>query len=209
MSRFAADLRDGLEALDLSNVTLLGHSLGCVMIWSYLDLFGDDRLSRLVFVDQPAVLMRDPAWPDELVRETGAPLTPEEVLAFARDLDSDQGAEATRRAFGAMITDEFTPEEFEQLMAEALQLPRPYAARLFLDGATTDYRDILARIALPTLYIGGRVKTVRMSAQRWICEQIPGARHITFNAEDRGSHFMYLENPDRFNTVLADFLTTT
>ena len=65
---------------------------------------------------------------------------------------------------------------------------------------------MLPRITVPTLYIGGRYKTVRMSAQRWICEQIPGARHVTFSAEERGSHFMYLENPQRFNEVVAEFM---
>lgn len=209
VSRFAADLRDGLEALGLSKVTLLGHSLGCVMIWSYLDLFGEDRLSRLVFVDQPAVIMRDPAWPDDVVRQTGAPFTPDQIVGFACELDSDLGEEATRRFLASMPTQDFSAEAFEQLVAETLQLPRRYAAKLFLDGATVDYRDVLARITLPTLYIGGRVNTVRMSAQRWICEQIPDCRHVTFTAEDRGSHFMYLENPDRFNAVLAEFLATT
>lgn len=107
-----------------------------------------------------------------------------------------------------MPTDAFTPAELDALLSEALQLPRTSAAQLFRDGSVADYRDVFPRITVPTLYIGGRVKTVRMSAQRWICDQIPGAAHVTFNAEDRGSHFMYLENPNRFNDVLADFLST-
>ena len=56
VSRLAADLRDLLDDLQLSEVVLLGHSLGCSVIWSYWDLFGGDRISRLILVDQPAVV---------------------------------------------------------------------------------------------------------------------------------------------------------
>src|SRR5262245_30876233 len=48
ISRFSADLRDILTALDLDKAILVGHSLGCAVIWSYLDLFGSSRISALV-----------------------------------------------------------------------------------------------------------------------------------------------------------------
>ena len=52
-------------------MTLLGHSLGCVVLWAYIDLFGTDRLSKLVLVDAPAVVQRDPDWTEQIVREPG------------------------------------------------------------------------------------------------------------------------------------------
>ena len=45
ISRLAADLREVLIALDLHDVDLLGHSMGCSVSWCYLDLFGAERLS--------------------------------------------------------------------------------------------------------------------------------------------------------------------
>jgi pimeloyl-ACP methyl ester carboxylesterase len=59
VSRLAADLRDFIESLELQNVTLLGHSLGCTVIWCYWDLFGGQRVSRLVLVDQTPVTAAD------------------------------------------------------------------------------------------------------------------------------------------------------
>src|ERR1700754_90758 len=38
--RLAADLRELLLGRDLQDVTVLGHSMGCAVIWAYLDLFG-------------------------------------------------------------------------------------------------------------------------------------------------------------------------
>lgn len=206
VSRLAADVHDLLAALDLREVTLLGHSLGCVVIWSYLDLFGNDRLRRLVLADQPAVVRREPGWNDEVVKQTGAPFTVEQIHAMVDGLRGAEGNAVRAAFFAAMPTDQFPAEELAWLQREAEQFPAPYAAQLFVDGTAADYRDLFARITLPTLYIGGRVKTVRMSAQRWICEQIPGAQHVTFSAEDRGSHLLYLENPAKFNEVVASFM---
>ena len=42
VARYAADLRDLLFHLGLDNVTLVGASLGCAIIWSYFELFGGE-----------------------------------------------------------------------------------------------------------------------------------------------------------------------
>ena len=52
IARLATDVRDFLAALDLREVTLLGWSMSCSVLWSYWDLFGPERLSKIVLVDQ-------------------------------------------------------------------------------------------------------------------------------------------------------------
>ena len=39
-----------------------------------------------------------------------------------------------------------------------------------------------------------------------IAVQIPGADCIIFAADEGGSHFMFYENPEKFNAVVEDFL---
>jgi len=41
--------------------TLVGCSMGASCIWSYLELFGDARVSKAVFVDQVPLQVR--TWP--------------------------------------------------------------------------------------------------------------------------------------------------
>ena len=41
IQRLAMDLRNAIEALGLERVSLLGHSMGCSVIWCYIDLFGE------------------------------------------------------------------------------------------------------------------------------------------------------------------------
>ena len=62
VSRLAADLRAVIERLELDQVDLMGHSIGSSIIWSYIDLFGEDRLGRLVFVDQAPSVTAKPDW---------------------------------------------------------------------------------------------------------------------------------------------------
>jgi pimeloyl-ACP methyl ester carboxylesterase len=47
VARLAADLRDLLTQLDLREVTVLGTSMGAAVIWSYLELFGEERLKQV------------------------------------------------------------------------------------------------------------------------------------------------------------------
>ena len=54
MSRLAADLHSLITStwLAAAKPALLGTSLGCAVIWSYVELFGQEGLSKFIFVDQ-------------------------------------------------------------------------------------------------------------------------------------------------------------
>jgi non-heme chloroperoxidase len=52
ISRLSKDIQELIDALQLEKPHLLGHSMGCSVIWSYLDLFGSDEIDRLILVDQ-------------------------------------------------------------------------------------------------------------------------------------------------------------
>ena len=69
IQRLAKDVREILSDLELNEVTLLGHSMGCSIIWCYWDLFGSNRLGKLILADQPPFVTSNPAW-DE--KESGA-----------------------------------------------------------------------------------------------------------------------------------------
>jgi len=56
VARLAADLHALIEGTWLASAepapALLGTSLGCAVIWSYVELYGEGRCSKLIFVDQ-------------------------------------------------------------------------------------------------------------------------------------------------------------
>jgi pimeloyl-ACP methyl ester carboxylesterase len=68
--RLAEDLREALVAANADDVTLLGHSMGCSVIWAYWKLFGAGRLGKTILTDEPRMLTSNAAWtPEE--REIG------------------------------------------------------------------------------------------------------------------------------------------
>ena len=72
ISRLAKDLYELLSGLDLNEVALLGHSMGSSVIWCYLDMFGPERLSKIILVDQSPFLTSDPDWTQPELEDSGA-----------------------------------------------------------------------------------------------------------------------------------------
>src|SRR5690349_1188795 len=50
--RLSADVHEFILANNLKNVTLAGHSMGCSVIWGYWELFGRDKVGKLILIDQ-------------------------------------------------------------------------------------------------------------------------------------------------------------
>ncbi|MFD0053492.1 alpha/beta fold hydrolase [Streptomyces sp. NPDC127168] len=84
--------------------------------------------------------------------------------------------------------------------------PRGAAAALRGRAERPDYRDTLATVAVPTLIVVGAddVYTPVSDAEA-IARLVP---HATLSVIDGAGHLPGAERPERFNTVLLDFLRT-
>jgi pimeloyl-ACP methyl ester carboxylesterase len=204
--RLAADLQDVLTNLDLQTAALMGHSMGCSVIWAYLDLFGAYRASRLILVDQAATQLIQPWWTAEDRQAFGCRDTPEDLFTFCADLVGADGEQVTRDLFLGLFTLSFDFADAEAIVDEILKMPRRHAAALMLDHATRDWRDAIRRIALPSLVVGAHKSVSPPESQAWIADQIPGARLAIFEEDEGGSHFMCFENPEKFNALVREFL---
>jgi len=206
MSRLSKDLDDFLTALDLHDVVLMGHSMGCSVIWGYLDLFGIDRLSKLILIDEPVWTLATPDMSEEEKLNLGTVIDAESIVGFYMGLRSDDAQAVTERAIDPMLTKNIAPDLKAWIIEENLKFPRVHAAALALHHLNIDWRDVIQRITLPTLVVGGKVSHVPWQSQLWIHEQIAGSQLEIFEGEDGGAHFMFLEGPERFNKLVADFI---
>lgn len=203
--RLAADLRDVLVACDLERVHLLGHSMGCAVIWSYLELFGRDRLASLVLVDQMPCALRNPSWTDEQALEAGATMEAAGLFAFTDSLRAD--GPDPRSDFLTDVTSPGIPAaQLAWLVSQSLTFDRRHAADLIFDVATHDWRTLLPHVDLPTLVVAGDSVNVPIVSQEWMCRQIPDAHFARVTGPHGGTHFPFLENPDTFDTVVSQFL---
>lgn len=206
VSRLACDLHEVLEALGLDSLAVLGHSMGNAVLWSHFELFGRDRFSKLVIAEQPPTLLARPGWSAE-ARDRAGCIT--DGAELGRNCDALIGADS--RNFSAafvegMLSPGVSPADRRFIVEENLRMPRMAAAALLQDTAMADWRDLIPRIDIPTLIIAGRASVVPFASQEWIQSQIPGAQLEGFAAEEGGSHFMFWENPEKFNRVVAEFL---
>jgi non-heme chloroperoxidase len=206
VSRFAADLEGALAELEVRDAVLMGHSMGCSVIWAHLDLYGPIRAANLILVDQAATQLIQPWWSEAERLNFGCRDTPQELFTFCAGLAGPDGERVTRDLFLGLFTPSFPAVDAEAIVGEILKMPRRHAASLMLDHATRDWRDVIAQIRLPTLIVGARQSVFPAESQAWIAKQIPGARLEIFEADEGGSHFMCMENPARFNAIVRDFL---
>jgi non-heme chloroperoxidase len=204
--RLAQDLREALVAANADDVTLVGHSMGCTVIWAYWELFGADRLGKIVLIDQSPMLTSNPAWTPEEREAAGSMYTPAALWETANALAGPDG-EAFARAFIGSTVTRNCPEDLKEWIIQCTaRMPRKDAATLLLNLGCHDWRDIIPRITLPTLVIGGRVSLIPWKSIAWIAKQIPGAQLEVFEENEGGSHFMFVENPTKFNQIVSSFV---
>ena len=205
IQRLSEDVHEFLENNKLDNVTLAGHSMGCSVIWGYWEQYGRDRVSKLILVDQMPMITSNPSWSPQERDDAGSILDGKSLFETVNALAGPEGVKTTNDFISGMFTKQFSRDVVNWVVQENLKFPRPYAARLLFDHATNDWRDVIPLINVPTLVIGGKASLVPWKSQVWIGNQIKGARTEIFEEADGGAHFMFIENPEKFNHLVKDF----
>jgi non-heme chloroperoxidase len=206
ISRLAKDVHDVLHKLDLHDVTLLGHSMGCSVIWCYWDMYGPARLSKLVLVDQMPFITANPTWSPDEKRDAGAILDAAALYDLYNQLTGPDAAKTTEGFVGGMVTKAMPADEKNWIIQQNFKLPRRHAADLLYNHATQDWRDVIPRIKIPTLVVGGKASLVPWTSQVWVSKQIKGSRLEVFEENEGGAHFMFMEAHDKFNRIVSEFI---
>lgn len=205
ITRLSKDVRELIVEKDLGDVILMGHSMGCSVIWGYLDLWGSDRLAKLVLCDQSPFLSDNPLLSDQEKTDGGALFTDAATWETCAGLAGPDGEAVTRGFVGGMFTPQVDAEMLEKVIQLNLQFPRKSSGDLIVNHVFNDWRDVIARIDIPTLVIGGEISLVPVPGQAWIAKATGGELEV-FAADEGGAHFMFMENPEKYNARVAAFL---
>jgi pimeloyl-ACP methyl ester carboxylesterase len=197
LDELARDIEALCQGLDLSDVTLVGHSLGgAVSIASVLDHNEGRRVTRLAML-APAV----PTWIKRPGTELGAP--PE---LFDR-LAAGFGASFVPAQLG--IADMFFHQTdavtARWIMEQTLAMPVHIARRLFGALQHIDFTDRLKEVDVPVLVVwGARDQVADPRWLDWFDEQaLPG--WTTASLPDSG-HGSMVDEPGRLAGLLRDFV---
>ena len=208
IARLAADAREFFLSLHISKAHWLGHSMGCSVLWSYFDLFGDSDFEKWVLVDEAPCLMIYPKdTPEEIEVYGGLNDSILETYNFVRGKGSDQPPFDVPSGISY-------ENETNQALYEQYRVPLDhsrdrelYLARLIVDHFFNDWRDVIPQITVPTLYISGDVgHATNEKCCKWIVDHIPGSKWVRFSAEEYGTHMMMINSPEKFNREVLSFL---
>ena len=202
MDQYADDLAELIEALDLRDVILVGHSTGGGEVAHYIGRHGTARVAKVVLVGAvPPLMLKTDANPD------GTPLS---VFDDIRD-----NTAKNRSQFFFDLTVPFYG--FNREGVESNTGLRENFRRIGLQGgikgqydcirefSEVDYTQDLQRIDRPTLIIHGdddQIVPITASAHR-AAEIVPDA---TLKIYAGGSHGLAETDADRFNADVLAFI---
>jgi pimeloyl-ACP methyl ester carboxylesterase len=206
MARLAKDLDELIAHLQLVRPNVLGWSMGASVVWCYIDLFGTQRLGKLIFVDQPSMLTIWPGMSPEEIADCGALFTLPQLDELCNALRAANGEQMRAEFTRGMVTPAIPSELFQWILQEIGKTPLPVAADLLWSHCNHDWRDVLERIDRPTLVLCGAISHVNKASQYYIQRCIPNATIREFSEDEGGAHFMFLEAPEQFNSTIRAFL---
>lgn len=181
---------DFLDDLELQSVSLVGLSIGG-MVGQWLAANAPDQIDRLVLLCTTSHFPSADPWRDRarrvIAEGTTAGIAPDVVARWLTP------------AFAAAH-----PDDAERLRAMLAAQPVKGYAACCAALATLDLRDDLARIAAPTLVIGGAQDlAIPPDNQRYLADHIDNARLELF---DPGAHVVSIERADEVNRLIRQHL---
>lgn len=197
-----SDLSGLIADLDLSDITLVGFSMGGGEVARYFSSQGGSRLRSVVFAS---------AVPPYLEK---TPDNPEGPLTRAKADEMKAGLEADRDAFFKQFTTDFFSadgvlkvSEHEQMQAIDLckQSDQKAALGCMKAFGTTDFRNDLTKVNVPTLIIHGDADAIvpfEGSGAR-THRSIPGSELVLLPGAPHG---LNVSHANDFNAALIRFL---
>ena len=201
VDRLAQDVAELIAALDLTDAVGVGWSLGAMVLWSVLEGPAHPRFAGLAIIDMTPRIIADGGWPHGIkggYDSSTAALAQRAMLAdwpgFSRAMAGALVAEGAQADRKALI--DFSAGEF------ARNRPKPLA-ELWASLAAKDYRETVRGLHLPALVaMGARSQLYTLATGADLTARLPDATQVVFA---QSGHALHLEEPERFNTVLAEF----
>ena len=201
-------LSDDLDALvnhlELRDALLVGHSAGAGEVVRYVSRYGTDRLAGIALVSGTTPFpMRTADNPDgidrALMEADLATRTADRAKWFADNADGFFGIGLP----GVTVS----PELREHMIRECLTCSAHATRAFFLTGFTTDLRQDLRRLSVPTLVIHGthdRQAPLALCGQR-TAALVPASE---FHVYENAAHGLFITHANRLNGDLHAFART-
>nr|WP_315427951.1 alpha/beta hydrolase [uncultured Albidiferax sp.] len=198
----ADDLQRVMDHCGLQDVTLVGFSMGGGEVARYIARHGESRLHSVVFAAAvPPYLMQTADNPD-------GPLTPEKAQHSMEAMAQDRSAffdHFTRDFFSAHGVLQVTESQRSDAIALCHQ-SAPHAALACMEAfGTTDFREDLKRVTVPTLVLHGEADAV-VPIEGSGLRTHHTVRHSQLVKISGAPHGLNVSHAQAFNDALLSFL---
>jgi non-heme chloroperoxidase len=202
MNGYADDLAAVIEALDLKQVTTVGHSTGGGEVARYIGRHGSSRVSKAVLIAAvPPIMAKTPSNPE------GIPIDVFDGMRAGLMKDRSQfykdfapgfyGANRTGSKVSQGVLDPFWSWSMQCGLKNAYESIKAFSE--------TDFTEDLKKIDVPTLLLHGeddQIVPVKESSRK-SARLIKGAKDIYFPGAPHG---ITATHQDQINQALLDFL---
>jgi pimeloyl-ACP methyl ester carboxylesterase len=200
---FAADLDALLNTLDLTNVSLIGHSMGTGEITRYIGKYGTKRLRKVVLIGTLGpYLVKAPDNPEGIDASVFSGIKagiradrPVALMEFLKNFYSVGGAD------GKLVSERVIQAHWTVAIGAS-----PIATVACVDAWIEDFRKDIDRNDLPTMIIHGdddRILPADVTSRR----QVKMIKNVKFIEIKGGSHGLLWTHAEEINTELVKFLS--
>ncbi|MDO4532463.1 MAG: alpha/beta hydrolase [Coriobacteriia bacterium] len=201
METLAEDLNDIIQGLSLSNVTLLGWSMGAGVVLNYVRLYGCENLKQIVLCDMTPKQLNDEEWKLGLYqgRYTNADMK--------RDADKDFYSLYKEFAIGAIPKLGKVPGFLLKwpLKKRLANCDEPTLKSLATSMKTQDNRPTVEQITVPITYFYAHPGSLFSPAlARWYRDHVTTPyRAVRF---PKSTHMLVEDYPEKFTEEVAAVL---
>lgn len=195
MNRFARDVEELMNYLNLKDVTFIGWSMGTSILFEYIKTFGDSRLAKAGIIDMTPKLINDENWHFGL---NHGMFTMEDTLNALTTMCNnwmDFGESFAREALPHLDDNQIDP------ILKDIATNTPHIMySMWLSMSVNDYRDILKDISVPVYIIYGEKSTLySKETAQYLKDNISNAELVPFKG---CTHFLPVEKPNELAGVV-------
>ncbi len=192
--RRAVDLHELVNSLHISKFVIVGWSQGAQDVAAYVQQFGTDTLSGVVFVDSP---VSAGAAELDIHKEFS-----KVILSRLSSLDTNP-KEYSEGLVKSIFSKPHPELDMQHMIEESRKTPPTIGtAMLVMDIFGVDRRPALKKIDRPALVIASAGSPL-LDAQKEMAAQIASARLVVVEG---AGHAVFLDDPEKFDTALSQLL---
>jgi non-heme chloroperoxidase len=197
----ADDIGALLEHLDLTGVTLVGHSFGGAEVARYLARHGEERVARVAFIAAALPFLKQTDDNPDGLPEAALEAT---ITQFRTDRPK-WFARSAQAFFATHLGNEVSPALIDWTLGKCLSASPWAITQLYRSMFHADHRAGLREITVPTLVVHGAADTstpVELTGRR-TAQLVPRCRYVEYPT---AGHGLYVTHAEQLNAELLELL---